>query len=41
MRTGIDPDGHQIQDPMPWQQVGKMDDTELAALYQALRKVGE
>ena len=41
MRTGIDPDGHQIQDPMPWQQVGKMDDTELAALYQALRRVGE
>lgn len=37
MRTGIDPGGHPIQDPMPWQMLGEMDDTELTALYHYLR----
>jgi cytochrome c553 len=36
MRTGIDPGGHQIQPPMPWQQVGRMDDVELAAVWEYL-----
>lgn len=36
MRTGVDPTGHQVQPPMPWKQIGKMDDVELAALYEYL-----
>ncbi|MCC7163812.1 MAG: c-type cytochrome [Anaerolineae bacterium] len=36
MRTDIDPTGHQIQPPMPWKQVGKLDDVELEALYKYL-----
>jgi mono/diheme cytochrome c family protein len=37
MRTGVDPGGHRIQPPMPWEMIGKMDDLELAALYAFLR----
>jgi mono/diheme cytochrome c family protein len=37
MRTGVDPGGHAIQEPMPWQMIGQMDDLELAALYHYLR----
>ncbi len=33
MRTGVDPGGNQIQPPMPWQTIGKLDDVELEALY--------
>lgn len=33
MRTGTDPNGHEIQPPMPWRSIGKLDDTELEALY--------
>ncbi|WP_407158233.1 c-type cytochrome [Bradyrhizobium sp. STM 3557] len=36
MRTGIDPNGYQISEQMPWRSVGKMDDDELAAIYQYL-----
>jgi hypothetical protein len=36
MRTGIDPNGHQISEQMPWRSVGTMDDDELAAIYQYL-----
>jgi cytochrome c553 len=36
MRTGTDPAGHQIVEPMPWQALGKMDDEELAAIYRYL-----
>ncbi len=36
MRTGIDPNGHQISEQMPWRPIGKMDDDELAAVYQYL-----
>ena len=36
MRTGIDPNGHQISEQMPWRSVGKMDDDELAAIYEYL-----
>lgn len=33
MRTGVDPSGHTVQEPMPWKQIGKLDDVELEALY--------
>jgi mono/diheme cytochrome c family protein len=33
MRTGIDPSGHALKDPMPWKTIGKLDDVELAAMY--------
>lgn len=36
LRTGVDPTGHQLQPPMPWKDIGKMDDTELGAVYQYL-----
>ena len=36
MRTGVDSTGHQISAPMPWQTIGKLDDVELAALYEYL-----
>ena len=36
MRTGIDPDGHEISKQMPWRQIGRMDDEELAAIYEYL-----
>jgi mono/diheme cytochrome c family protein len=39
MRTGVDVTGHQIQPPMPWKQVGKLDDVELAALYEYLHRL--
>ena len=37
MRTGVDPTGHRL-DPiqMPWKSIGKLDDVELAALYEYL-----
>jgi mono/diheme cytochrome c family protein len=33
MRTGIDPSGHALGPQMPWQNVGRMDDDELSAMY--------
>ncbi|WP_426436638.1 c-type cytochrome [Bradyrhizobium genosp. P] len=39
MRTGIDPGGHQISDQMPWRPIGRMDDDELAAMYQYLTQL--
>jgi mono/diheme cytochrome c family protein len=36
MRTGVDPGGHAILNPMPWKFVGRMDDVDLGALYQYL-----
>lgn len=36
MRTGVDPTGHQVQPPMPWKTIGKLDDVELEALYRYL-----
>ena len=41
MRTGIDPNDHQIQDPMPWRILAKMDDHDLEALFQALTHLPE
>ncbi|MBI5034349.1 MAG: c-type cytochrome [Chloroflexi bacterium] len=36
MRTGVDPEGHQIQSSMPWKLIGRLDDVELEALYEHL-----
>lgn len=36
MRTGIDPNNHQIEEPMPWRILAKMDDQDLEALFQVL-----
>jgi len=36
MRTGIDPNGHQIQEPMPWRILAKMRDADLEAMFQTL-----
>lgn len=37
MRTGVDPNGHGLSEQMPWRPIGRMDDDELAAIYQYLR----
>jgi mono/diheme cytochrome c family protein len=36
MRTGTDPNGHQLGKEMPWQPIGRMSDDELRAVYQYL-----
>jgi mono/diheme cytochrome c family protein len=36
MRTGIDPNGHELGKEMPWQPIGRMDDDELRAIYEYL-----
>ena len=36
MRTGTDPGGHELSEQMPWRPIGKMDDEELAAVYEYL-----
>jgi mono/diheme cytochrome c family protein len=37
MRTGVDPSGHKLNAvQMPWGAIGKLDDVELAALYEYL-----
>ena len=36
MRTGVDPSGQQLREPMPWQSFGKMSDDELRALWMYL-----
>ena len=36
MRTGINPYGHEISKQMPWRPIGRMDDDELAAIYEYL-----
>ena len=33
LRTGIDPNGHELAKEMPWQPIGRMDDDELGAIY--------
>jgi hypothetical protein len=35
-RTGIDPNGHELSKEMPWRPIGRMDDDELAAVYEFL-----
>jgi mono/diheme cytochrome c family protein len=40
LRTGTDPNGHDLdRERMPWRDIGKMDDTELAALYEYLDRL--
>jgi mono/diheme cytochrome c family protein len=39
MRTGIDPSGHQLGEQMPWRPIGRMDDDELAAMFQYLTRL--
>jgi mono/diheme cytochrome c family protein len=36
MRTGVDPNGHELGKQMPWRPVGRMDDEELRAVYEYL-----
>ena len=36
LRTGVDPNGHELSKQMPWQPVGRMSDEELSAVYQYL-----
>jgi len=36
MRTGVDPNGHEIGKQMPWQVVGRMSNDDLRALYEYL-----
>ena len=36
MRTGIDPNGHELSKEMPWQPIGRMSDEELSAVYEYL-----
>jgi mono/diheme cytochrome c family protein len=36
MRTGVDPNGHDLTKEMPWQPIGRMSDEELGAVYQYL-----
>jgi mono/diheme cytochrome c family protein len=36
MRTGIDPNGRELSPQMPWRPIGRMDDEELAAVYEYL-----
>lgn len=36
LRTGVDPTGHEVSSLMPWRSTGRLDDTELSALYQYL-----
>ena len=36
MRTGIDPNGQELSKQMPWRPLGRMDDEELAAVYEYL-----
>lgn len=36
MRTGINPNGHELGKEMPWQPIGRMDDDELRAIYEYL-----
>lgn len=36
MRTGVDPNGHEIARQMPWKPIGRMGDEELRAIYEYL-----
>ncbi len=33
LRTGVDPSGHALASQMPWKNIGRMDDVELAAVH--------
>jgi mono/diheme cytochrome c family protein len=39
MRTGVDPNGHEISKKMPWRPIGRMSDEELGAIYEYLTQM--
>jgi mono/diheme cytochrome c family protein len=39
IRTGVDPSGHQLKPIMPWQIYARMDDVELAAIYEYMHNL--
>jgi mono/diheme cytochrome c family protein len=39
LRNGVDPDGHQLSEQMPWKQIGTLDDTELGSIYEYLKSI--
>jgi len=36
MRTGVNPNGHELSKEMPWRPIGRMSDEELSAVYEYL-----
>ena len=36
IRTGVDPNGHQLSTAMPWQTISRLNDSDLTAIYQYL-----
>ena len=41
MRTGVDPNGHELGKQMPWQPVGRVADEDLQAVYEYLTHMPE
>ena len=41
MRTGVDPNGHELGTQMPWRPIGRMGDEELRAIYEYLTHMPE
>jgi hypothetical protein len=41
MRTGVDPNGHEIDEQMPWQSIGRTGDEELRAIYEYLTRLSK
>ena len=41
MRTGVDPNGHELGKQMPWRPIGRMGDEELRAVYEYLTHMPE
>ncbi len=39
LRTGVDPSGHELSEAMPWRQIGRLDDDELAAIHLYLQSL--
>jgi mono/diheme cytochrome c family protein len=39
MRTGVDPNGHEISKKMPWKPIGRMSEEELGAIYEYLTQL--
>jgi mono/diheme cytochrome c family protein len=39
MRTGVDPNGHEVGKQMPWRPIGRMGDEELRAIYEYLTQL--
>ena len=39
MRTGVSPTSGPLEDEMPWESIGLLDDDELTALYEFIKSV--